>query len=380
MINWGIFDTDNCCLKGTFDDIHGDYTTMVNGVTYPTGIHYFPSITNGVIEETGLYNQIKSQLDLIKSFTIGKEPTTAWLYITYLLKTSVCYVEYKGFTGQLKKMLLCSNISLLEQLGYDCDDFGGEDVNGGVNEEIRAIKINPKKLTVPRTPLTIKNAEIRIVPIKLMFNNVQNIKALLEQNSIVQFDYYKDNGTTRSLVTTQNLDILLKHYDRDTANNMLLGTSYDSTKVRNNGYIRLPELGASCYDSGVRALNVAKITGVKTLKDEEVDYRFVNVNIDEAFDVFKRALDTHLLDVLQIVAKHFEVEICDISSLLRARIYEKIENNILIGSTEYKRKLYSYMFDNPVIFGGVTGVNPTVEVKEDVAVAPVEQFNFNYHF
>lgn len=364
-IDWKNIDTDRCCIAGIYE--------------YIDSITYFPTVTDGILADDGLAQEIKgvATSEMQKYFP---NCTPAWAYLTFLLKTSICYVEYSGYNGQLKKMLLCSNMNLLRackdfkigDFAYHLTDatnvgkFNGTHVNGGINIELRTIKVNKKMLTVPKTPLLIKGSTIRVAPLCLLLKNAAIISNGV---GITEYKYFKDNGSMRTLVTTKDRGILIKHYTSEKASEMIDNATISLDTLFNRGYIRLVELGASKYDSGVRAINVAKIKGARNLTDDEVDYRFVDVDFETIVDTFKYHLERQSdIGVLNEVLNDFKADDTTVPSdskpYILSEIFKIVDTNVTYGSTQYLRQLYLYMLDRPQIFGA--SVAPTFNINMGV--------------
>ena len=344
-MDWKSIDKDRCCIGGIYDD---------------SSFEYFPTVENGVLDESGLAKKI---LPLAREEMHKYYPTAgdAWCYLNFLLKTSICYVEYTGYNGQLKKSLMCSNINIIKECNSlhgvvftesrNVSNFNGTHVNGEPNKLIKALKINKKLLTEPKVPMYLKNAVIRVVPIGKMYESAQRI---LNDKRIMRYTYFKDNGSERTLVTTCDRTILLRHYTSEKSSEMLDSTCISVDTLINRGYIKVLELGASKYDSGVRALNIAKIKSYEEITDDEVDYRFVDVDFSTIVDTFKFHIERQSdIELLNNVNKDLNPDAKESTSkpyILNA-LFQVVDSNVVYGSTQYLRELYLYMADHPNIFG-----------------------------
>ena len=348
MLDWKAINADACCIAGIYENIKG--------------IQYFPSVTNGVLEKDGLYEVLKPmvQAEMSKIYPMANE---AWSYLTFLLKTSVCFVEYTDMHGKVLKLCMCSNLNILRACEKFKDGvatfslansdtlrkFTAADVNGTVNKEIRGIKVNKKIYTVLKVPFVLKGTRIRIVPICLL-NEAMKVAA--NQTGITRYVYLKDNGDTRTLDTTADRTMLIKHYTSEKADEMLANTSMSLDTLFNRGYIRVVEVGASKYDSGVRALNLSKIKEYKQITDDEVDYRFIDVDFAGIPDTFHHYMEC-ITDV-KVLQGYVHDFLPDLNSnnlaYLRQELFTHVDTNILYGSTQYLRTLYLYMLDHPQVF------------------------------
>ena len=363
-MDWQVINKDLCCIDNVYNDIE-DLT-------------YFPVVKNGELEMEGLATQI-SDLAVSEMRRYYPNATVAWSYLMFLLKTSMCYVEYTGYNGQLRKMILCSNMNILREcrdfnvanLNYHVTDatnlnkYNGTHLNGGMNTELKAVKINKKLITELKTPILLKGTTIRVAPLCLMLRNAAMV---LSRDGITRYNYYKDNGSLRSLVSTKDRSILIKHYTSEKASEMLDGASLTLDTLFNRGYIRIVELGASKYDSGVRAINVAKIKSAEEISDDEVDYRFVDVEFDTIVDTFKYHLERQSdIELLNKINGDFNEnpEHSESKPYILNEIFKKVDSNVTYGSTQYLRQLYLYMADRPEIFGA--SVTPTFDINMGVS-------------
>ena len=308
------------------------------------------------------------------------QATEAWAYLNFLLKSSVCYVEYLDMHGRKNKMCLCANINILKacteykdgQLTFKLSDpnslrkFSAVDVNAKVNYSVTGLKINKKLYTSLKLPIFLKGTQIHIAPICLL---TETLKDVLRRDGITRYEYMKDNGDTRTLDTTLDRTVLIKHYTSERADEMLNSTSASLDTLFNKGYIRVVELGASKYDSGVRALNLAKINTYKQIEDSDVDYRFIDVDFGGLQDTFHYYMERIVSpEVLLKYVKDFIPEInSDNLAYLRQELFAKVDTNITYGSTQYLRFLYLYMLDHPEVFG--EAIKPIFNI--DMGISPV---------
>ena len=351
MLDWKSINVDKCCINGIYEGF--------------SGIQYFNEVRDGVVQhpEKGLFAAIKD-MALEEMQKWYPQATEAWAYLNFLLKSSVCYVEYLDMHGRKNKMCLCANINILKacteykdgQLTFKLSDpnslrkFSAVDVNAKVNYSVTGLKINKKLYTSLKLPIFLKGTQIHIAPICLL---TETLRDVLRRDGITRYEYMKDNGDTRTLDTTLDRTVLIKHYTSERADEMLNSTSASLDTLFNKGYIRVVELGASKYDSGVRALNLAKINTYKQIEDSDVDYRFIDVDFGGLQDTFHYYMERIVSpEVLLKYVKDFIPEInSDNLAYLRQELFAKVDTNITYGSTQYLRFLYLYMLDHPEVFG-----------------------------
>ena len=367
MLDWKSINVDKCYINGIYEGF--------------SGIQYFNEVRDGVVQhpEKGLFAAIKD-IALEEMQKWYPQATEAWAYLNFLLKSSVCYVEYLDMHGRKNKMCLCANINILKacteykdgQLTFKLSDpnslrkFSAVDVNAKVNYSVTGLKINKKLYTSLKLPIFLKGTQIHIAPICLL---TETLKDVLRRDGITRYEYMKDNGDTRTLDTTLDRTVIIKHYTSERADEMLNSTSASLDTLFNKGYIRVVELGASKYDSGVRALNLAKINTYKQIEDSDVDYRFIDVDFGGLQDTFHYYMERIVSpEVLLKYVKDFIPEInSDNLAYLRQELFAKVDTNITYGSTQYLRFLYLYMLDHPEVFG--EAIKPVFNI--DMGISPV---------
>ena len=367
MLDWKSINVDKCYINGIYEGF--------------SGIQYFNEVRDGVVQhpEKGLFAAIKD-IALEEMRKWYPQATEAWAYLNFLLKSSVCYVEYLDMHGRKNKMCLCANINILKacteykdgQLTFKLSDpnslrkFSAVDVNAKVNYSVTGLKINKKLYTSLKLPIFLKGTQIHIAPICLL---TETLKDVLRRDGITRYEYMKDNGDTRTLDTTLDRTILIKHYTSERADEMLNSTSVSIDTLFNKGYIRVVELGASKYDSGVRALNLAKINTYKQIEDSDVDYRFIDVDFGGLQDTFHYYMERIVSpEALLKYVKDFIPEINSNNlAYLRQELFAKVDTNITYGSTQYLRFLYLYMLDHPEVFG--EAIKPIFNI--DMGISPV---------
>lgn len=326
---------------------------------------YFPEVRNGKMVRPDnvtlkFFNDILSNevMDFkdsyIKSFNLTVSDD--WGYIIFLLKTAICYVEVCSSGGQVKKMVASSNLKLLQVYG-DISHFNGTNISIS-KDAINYIKITKTKLVASRTPLYANDNRIRVVPIAVLQLAGDIVKQRLE-NGLWQFSYFKDNGSVREMVSTVNKDTLCQLYDVDFVESAIGGTGFDAQTLSERGYVRVPEVGASKYDSGVRALNLTKIFEMKPISIDDVDKRFIDIDFAVIVPSFKSSIDkVNDFNMLKMVCEQLSIQIDDnVTSVavVKDRINEWVDLSVVYGSTQFLRSLHLYMLSNPIVFGGYSG-------------------------
>lgn len=332
---------------------------------------------------------VEFRIDQLKSdgITLGNRTPSIdkALFFDYLLSESVCYVEVPKYTRKegkptptfdkffatknprLMALWVNEDINLISRkYAHRCKSTSVE----LMDSQLRIAKLNRGKkgtsITIPRSSLDAN--VVTIVPLFCLNAFVGGFKEILE-TSILEFTFLKDNGTERVLASTISKDIMYDYYsDHDFVERALYGVDIDSTHIggldisstMGRGYIKVPELGSSRYDStGTRSVNVARLLQIKKL--EEVSREFIDVDLDSCEVAFENGVSVltvkhpemlprlaELVGVQNLNGKETKVE------LLKS-IRETVDTNCIILSTTYLRELHRLMVRNPDMFPLYTG-------------------------
>ena len=215
------------------------------------------------------------------------------LFFDYLASVSICYVEVSKYTTKndvkqhtYDKFLCTKNPKIIQKLlNEHGEPTSLEEINKKFavqlapsdNDDFWCVRLNLTGKRIVTKPRKAYDAsKIRVTPV-FMINSY--LKGIIEnmKTKILEFTYLKDNDTERVLVTTLNKGVLEKFYNRQYMESVQL--QVDLVTKLNRGYIRVPELGASIYDSGTRSINVARITKIRELQESEVNTDFINVDL-----------------------------------------------------------------------------------------------------
>ncbi len=229
-----------------------------------------------------------------------------------------------------------------------------------VNKHIRVLKLSHSstgfKVTQPRSHLDF-NKDIKITPLFLLTTFLDGISDIISSN-IIKFTYIKDNIMEREMVTTLSPQILLQYYDSTFVQKVL--SAVEAKIVR--GYVRLPELGISKYDeTGVRALNVARVTSIELVQD--FDSRFIHVDFNNILGYFKSTVES--VADLNVLAFLFEALADDVLKVRKgdiigaqSAITSFVDAQYAIGTTTFLRRLHILMLQFPNIFRAYNGGKP----------------------
>ena len=215
----------------------------------------------------------------------------------------------------------------------------------------------------------------------MLYAFTEGFKTILQDN-IIEFTYLKDGGQERVLNSTLNEAIIMNYYnDNNYLNSVLQGVDINSvdqggmklSQHVNRGYIKVPELGASKYDSGVRSLNIARILDMKVVK--EVDRSFINVDLNNVIANFEEALNfiairnaSVLPDIFTALVKE-DPPSQDTAILVNA-IMRYVNDNHMFLSTTFDRSLHKFMISNTTWFPLYTGVRP----EDGISLRSVENY------
>lgn len=152
-------------------------------------------------------------------------------------------------------------------------------------------KDKPNKITVPTKPINLRDEKLRIYPIQLLVYLFNKLKEESEK-SILEVTYLKDNHTKRVIYTTRSRCILEEIYSADHVDVMLGGVTNDLTQSTSleRGWIRVAEVGSSKLETGLKAINLARVMSWKEIPIEEMDLSYVDVDLEGIVNKFCNAL------------------------------------------------------------------------------------------
>lgn len=344
----------------------------------------------GLAGESSLYNEIAEfRTEQLKRdyVTLGTqtEETKKALFFDYLLAECVCYVEVPKYTRKdgrptpsfdkffatknprLMALWINEDINLVtRKYAHRCKTTAVE----LMNNELRIAKLNKgtkgTSITIPRNSLDA--SKITVTPLFCMNAFINGFYEALS-NSILEFTFMKDNGTERVLASTISKEIMYDYYnDHDFVSRALYGVDIFSEKVGGmtlgsklgRGYIKVPELGSSRYDStGTRSVSIARLLKIQKL--EEVSREFIDVDLSSVQLAFENGLNVltvkhpeHLVQLAGIVGTdglsggETDVQLSQI-------IKRTVDTNCTILSTTYLRELHRIMTKHPEMFPLYTG-------------------------
>lgn len=310
------------------------------------------------------------------------------LFYQYLITMSVCYVEVECWktrngssTPSYDKFLVTRNPALMsawmgipqaEAQAKYCKRIAPSsfELSEGT---LRFVKLNQStkgnSITVPRVVYNTKN--MKCVPLFMLYAFTEGFKTKLS-NGILEFTFLKDNHIERKLCTTLDRSILSEFYNDNTFIDAMLGGTDINTvnqggmmlsSKQHRGYIKVPELGASIYDStGTRSLNLSRILAIREISKDDVDTTFIDISLDSVVKNFEESLEycatkQGIESVRDLYNALLGTEPDSESTLatLISEINNSVQTNELLLSTTYDRQLHMFMVEHPQWFPLYTG-------------------------
>ncbi len=291
------------------------------------------------------------------------------LFLDYLLSSCLCYVEVYDSsssggkkTNNVDKFYATRNRFIAANIAKVSENETSRYVNyltpvlaDYKMSSLRVLKLNRQKkgfkITQPRSAINF-NKSVKVTPLFFISAFIQGITPLLNAN-IVKFKYIKDNGQEREIFTTLSKEIFTKYYGKDYADNIV---SQCELKI-DRGYMKIPELGCSKYDeSGLRALNLSRITSVEIV--DSFDSSYIDVDFNSIIPTFKAVIEAiRNKEVLGMVYQSLLNENPGDKELLniRSEILVYVDSRYAIGTTTFQKELHNYMMKYNMIFKGYNG-------------------------
>lgn len=299
------------------------------------------------------------------------------LFIDYILSSCLCYIEVfdKGSKGSnmVEKFYATRNRFIAANVAKIPQSDTGKYVNyltpilsDYKMESLRVLKLARQKkgfkITQPRSAINFSRA-VRVTPIFFIGAFMKGLMPLLNDN-ILKFTYIKDNGQERELITTLSKSIFTKYYDENYAENIVKGCELKLDR----GYLRVPELGCSKYDdSGLRALNLSRITNIEIIQD--FDSSYIDVDFNSILPTFKAVIESiHNIEVMNLVYQSLLNRSPDGKSLneLRSEMLVYVDGRFAIGTSTFQKELHNFMLKYSMVFKNYTG-KPTKVTSDNTS-------------
>lgn len=302
----------------------------------------------------------------------------------YLLRDYLCYYEAPtvvkdtssnyGFKSSYDKYLITSNLQVVARwLGISPDDADlmyGSRIEESCDDnecdmfpylKLYITKEGVRKVSKPRKDLDLSQEGTRIIPLYALKKGVDMLYKLASED-FYEVEYVKDGGQVRTINVTFNVDKLRDIYG--VSDFFLHGVEamYNGDFEQNpnieRGYIRIFEVGASKYDSPLRAINYARIL---SFKKAEPDLTYVNIDLSSVMETFTSCINhieadveeiVDMLDVFEVGSER-KINGREIKTTQDLEIWA--ENQEILLSTVFLRKLALFMIGNSYWFKGYTG-------------------------
>lgn len=334
---------------------------------------------------------LREEIALYHADFLGLGNSTIWAYnnqemlmVDYLLTSSLCYVEVFDGTSHVDKFFATRNRFIAgmvtgksEEETRDYTTYLRTDATNYETRQLKALKIAASnsgfRISRPRSSIDFENCNVKVTPLFLMASFYSGLEQAL-QDKILKIKYIKDNFVEREFITTLNIPTLNQMYDNDTVQRLISNVQV----MLYRGYVRLPELGLSKYDeTGVRALNISRITSVEQIGYEEVDKSYVNVDFNRIMNTFRETIyaikDFRVLATLyeqllgtivppEIVKSQYAV------AELRTAILTFADSQVAIGTTMALRQFHNFMVSRENIFTTYHGGTPIKDTTTDMNV------------
>lgn len=343
-------------------------------------------------EEIAYTRNWQMQLHDTKDHPTWWRDHTEMLMVDYLLASSLCLIEVfdskkvgveKYFATRNRFLAgALSNVTPQETQKYNTylQSFS----QNFETKQLKVLKItvskNAFKITQPRSFVDF-NRPIKITPVFLMTSFMDGINPLLSQG-VLKFKYLKDNLTEREFITTTNPYLLIKNYGEDFAQKMITQIGAHI----NRGYVKLPEFGISRHDyTGVRALNLSRITEIEHIQPEQVDLSFIDVDFDLILPNIKQSIyDINSAQILTMIYSELSGKDIPPSNNvheLRQELEQFIDAQHAIGTTTALRYMHKYMVARANLFPKYNGGKPVQYgyAQQPEPQAPIQNAQPNQH-
>lgn len=335
-----------------------------------------------IVEDIAKYRWGKLSFDYSEDY--WKEKSTL-LFLDYILSSCLCYVEVfeKGSSNKsnmvdkfyaTRNRFIAANVAKIEAnetskfVNYLTPVLSDYKI-----DSLRVLKLSRQKkgfkITQPRSAINFSKA-VKVTPVFFINTFVQSLIPLLKDN-IVKFKYIKDNGQERELVTTLSKDIFEKYYDKSYAENII--TKCEMKMDR--GYLKVPELGCSKYDdTGLRALNISRITSIDIV--DTFDSSYIDVDFNSIIPTFKATIEAiNNEEAIKLLYQMLLNKMPENKSVadLKSEIMVFVDGRFAIGTSTFQKELHKFMLKYHMVFKGYTG-------KPNVATIKSQDNSFNLGF
>ena len=314
----------------------------------------------------------------------------------YFLENYLCYVEVPTYrfdrdSGERKstfdKNFMTSNLKLaqswsgftLEEASKKWGSHLGNKASLLAGEPLtRLVKLatskGERKVIKHLKEFDLSTDGLRVVPLFALEYYVESLYEIAKSR-VVRVSTIKDNGEERVMDFTFNFDTYDSYYKDASRSQELFEASFKGDFFNNptmtRGYIRIPELGASRYDSGLRAVSYSRI--FKVVYNVTPDVTFIDTDLSKVIYGFtggirniqnpeelKLVVDT-LIEFGFAKKGWYDTQGNLLAPISQYSIIDWAVTLESILSTTFQRKIALFMSANPQWFGN----SDSVEFTED---------------
>lgn len=376
-----------------FGMVMGADASKDSGVLHLEGAQGLAGVYNTIFSEIVVYRmqQLEERGMKFECDPNTVTPLSLSLFYDYLLSVSICYIEIpKTITKNgvksdtYDKFLATKNVALIsEWTGLPMGDIVkkyGERLTTRLadlfDSNLRIGKLQftkgNRKVSLPRGAINIDG--MTCMPLFVVNNFTKGFADYLRKG-MLKFTFGRDNGVQRTVVSTLSTEVLMHYYkDSEYIQMCLRNTSFlditlgemESTSTMLRGYIKIPEVGCSRYDtSGTRAVNMLRLSKIEVVT--EADPTFIDVDLESIQDNFRTCLEDFIRTNDPAFALSQMKEMCkdlfnedlpsDITTPVRGMTYllRRAQDMSLVFSTVFKRELHLFILNRPHLFPLYTG-------------------------
>lgn len=300
----------------------------------------------------------------------------------HFLKCYMCYYEVPivkksydsdAYKNGFEKWLITSNVAVIaawldievgevvKLYAMHLDDAFFDD-GGDEMPYVRlyTTKDGIRKVRKPRVKLDLSKRGTRILPVFAIKLGIDMLHTRWSKE-VVEVSFQKDAGDTRVLDVSTSPDIIRNIYGESDFYYKSLNNMYEGDFLKDQsmqyGYLRLPEIGGSKYDTPLRSLSFARIIHVKY--DVEPNLLFVNIDMDSIVEEFKGGINTSYKKYNRVAENlvMFELMSDEEKGKLASPIDLEAWVDLKVASlgTTFLRSLALFMLANPTDFPDYTG-------------------------
>lgn len=316
----------------------------------------------------------------------------------YLLQQGLCYIEvpqesyrdgeqtlsYDKFlatsnTNEIVSWLPEEDKSKLEEKKRKTESLKTHDGQFYVFKPYIKAKTLERKVTKPRTLLDLSDKDLRVYPVEVLTYLWNTIQEKLSKRYL-ELTYQKDNRIERILTSTLNRELLIStHRSEEKVDEMIEGT-FRGTDLKelpsmNRGYLRILEADSSIFDTGVRALNIARVLKFREVSEVDTSYIHVNLGIvvDTCISYIYKIHQNSLYKAIDEFKDWFE----DFNATNKTEIENWLRLRDTVDHTQFSKELHNFMISSPEIFHQYNGEEEEITVDLDKNTVDVDFDNLN---